>query len=328
MTSALDVAMTILNFSALDYAAAPHVNVAAREDALLMSDFEGVAISGPAQAEPGAALPIAVAVRFDGARSWDAPIARNAALVSSNLSDGRVLITDPFRVIQDHKRHAERAALDRGARPPADQLEGVSAEITWTDAIRARIPVEPGEWRFTLLYHDWSSNPLTVTVAGHPAPPAAPAIFPAPNAGDGLPSYLARPNVPEAGPGGADFMVRVAEDDGVQRLWVTGAFQIRPRPWMEASGAATDQGTAQTVHATVPVTVILMGLNDEVHDFRVSAPIYEASLAPNVPVTGRFTLDLLEGADGYRLAPGIYAVWVVVDGDVTGPRMAQALPAP
>ena len=320
--NALDVALTILNFTAAEFAQAPDLDLTSRIDALLMSEFQGVAISAPAMAQAGDALPIAVAVRFSDARAWDYPLARNATLVATNLDTGAVLVSDPFRPMGSHKRNLQRAPLDRGPRPPADQLEGISADIAWTDAERAQLPVEPGRWRIELIYHDWVSNSIDLAVAGTPAMPEPQEPWPLPRDAAPLPSYALAPGA--SSDRAAIFDVRVAHAAGKQSLLLSGQIRVQMRPWMAFNGTLTDRGIERQVVASVPVTTIWEAQNagpGVALNFRI--PIYGPTPTQGTPAFGAFRLDLLDGSKDFRLPAEHYTVWMMVDGALYGPQTVE-----
>lgn len=320
--NALDVALTLLNFTAAEFAQAPALDVSGRIAALLSSDFQGVAISAPATAKAGDALPIAVAVRFSAARAWDYPLARNATLVATNLDTGAVVVSDPFRPMGGHKRNQQRDALDRGTRPPEDQLQGISADIAWTDAERAELPVEPGRWRIELIYHDWVSNSIDLAVAGTPVLPGPQAPWPLPREGAPLPSYI--PAAGALADPGVGFDLKAAEVDGRQSLLLSGHVRVPLRPWMAFEGALTEGGTARPVTATVPVTTIWTAQNaSPAVALNFLMPVYDQAEGM---VSGAFRLDLLDGAEDYRLPAGLYTVWLLVDGALHGPQRVEVAP--
>lgn len=314
----VDVALTILNFTAAEFAQAPALGLADRTDALLMSEFEGIAISAPAEVAAGARVPIAVAVRFDHARAWDVPLGWNTALVATNLDTGRVVVTEPFTAQTGHKRHGESAPLERGPRPPDGELEGVAADISWTDFQRARVPAEPGTWRVAVVYHDWVSNAVEITVAGPPPAPEPREPWPRAAAETGLPTYLPRPG---ERPG---FALDIGETGGRQVLRVSGHVEVPLRPWMAYHGTMRDQGAEQDVIATVPVAVLWMEHDGgRGHDLRFLAPVYGPPPPPGRPARADFSLDLLAEAEAFRLPAGRYAVWLLAGGELRGPEVAE-----
>lgn len=322
MTSVRDILLSILNFSAAEFGAAPGVDTSARLDALLFGEFVGIAINAPTQVEASQKIPVAIAYRFDLGRGWDVPMHRNIALVSTNMADGTVYLSNPFQKPHVHRRHDEFAPMDRGERPPADQLTGITGQVDWTDTERTQLPVAPGSWTFGVLYHDWPSNIVMTKVQGDVASAEARPIHPAPNAGSGFPTFIQRGSSPVVAGYGADFEVRVLEEGGVQKFYITGSFGLKMPPWMISDGTVIDQGLEKQIRATVPISLIVMPLHKKAKKFDLVAPVYGQTVDAGADVTGYFTLDVLEGS-GERLEPGQYATYISVDGGIFGPKMVE-----
>lgn len=314
MTSASEIAAQLLAFTVAEFGLFQDVDLADRTRNLLYSDFLGVVISAPID-EPsgagfsqGAAYPIAVGYRMPGARLWDAPIARNAVLVARNLVDGRVLLRDPFKVPGGHKRHSERAPLERGERPPASQFPKATADIAWVDGAARGLTSLPGEWHLTLIWYDWASNEVTYRVQGEPDPPSPRPVF--------LPVVLnpdRKPALPEARkiPG-----ITLAAARAKDTIRVAGRLAVRNRahmtPELSQSEPAPD--------AVVPVTLLVMGPNTPHQAHRYFVP----AVVTDTTAQSEFIVDL--GLEGPPLPPGPLVIWAIADDVLVGPVYVDDAP--
>ena len=312
MTASETIAATVLAFDEATFADAPHSRIGDRVGALADTGFVGIAINAPAtQPEPGD-VPIAVAVRHDGARGWDMPLDRNALLVAEHLSTGRVRLGKPFGRVDAHgpKRHHGEAPLDRGPRPPDEQLEGMHSDVAWSGTRRAGLKVAPGDWRFTILWFDWRSNDVRTRIAGEVEGRPPPPVFPEPHGEGRVPSFLPQGDpLPPDHDGSLRLLVQEGED-GRQQALARAVVRGAVKPWMLARGTLVDGGEARTYGAVVPLHVILMERNRRSHVFRLGVPVYGQDVAAGEQVTIHATLDLVAGSD-YLLPPGDYAAHLV-----------------
>lgn len=139
---------------------------------LLESRFVGVALRAPAVVDIGArqTLPLLVVSRFDGARDWALPFHDRAWLVGIDLGSGQFVLAAAFA---SAKRPAPVA---RAAKPSDEELRSHGAQLSPLDArSRLRLPWQPGCWSFSLVYHDWLSNPVVVRLARPQASASQPA---------------------------------------------------------------------------------------------------------------------------------------------------------
>jgi hypothetical protein len=238
--SPAEIASSILDFSDAEFMAAPSLDVHAREVRLLDADFTGVAINAQRriQVEAQSALPIAVAGRYDGERDWDLPLLDNCLLVATDMRGGWV---DVVPGLLPPKVLASRggARHDRGGavRPPAEQLEGAGAQVSWTEVRgRIEIPWRSGLWSFGIIYYDWLSNLVSVELAGGPpAPPssgAPPYVSPQPAArASELPTFQRRSRTPPFPARGVSFEVELDARGTTRKLYVDGAFVTPARAY-------------------------------------------------------------------------------------------------
>jgi hypothetical protein len=130
---------------------------------LLESSFVGVAIRAPDRVDTAKrdSLPLLIASRFDGARDWDLPFGDNGVLVGIDLPAQEVRVTPAFQ--------SAKTAMDTEPepRPSPEELAGFGAQVVRVDA-RALldVPWTPGCWVFALIYYDWMSNPVRVSLEG------------------------------------------------------------------------------------------------------------------------------------------------------------------
>lgn len=327
-----DIAADLLDFSDAEFAAAPTLDVHAREVRLLDSGFVGIAIAAQSQihVDAQAVLPIAIAVRCDGERDWDLPLGDNCLLVATEMQSGRVSVVPalvPPKVLAS--RHQAQATRAGPVRPPADELAGYGAQIAWTE-VRCRIdlPWRSSAWSFGLVHFDWVSNLVSVALEGGEATrpdAAAPlSVNPQPAAGaPGLPSYLPgsrTPPMPSTPGQGVNFNIELDERGPAARLIVDAAFSTPARPHALVAGLTLpDGGQEQEVAAIVPVTLLLVGAN-AVHPWRrdLAVPVYGAPVQAGEPIEGCLSWDAF--SDAPAPGPGEFACYLVLDGAIHGPQ--------
>jgi hypothetical protein len=328
-TPPAEIAATLLDFTDAEFLAAPDIDVHAREVRLLETDFIGIAINAQQRivVDAQSVLPIAIATRYDGERDWDLPLVDNCLLVATDLSSGQVSVVPalvPPKVLASRggTRH------DRGgaARPPAEELEGAGAQLSWTE-LRSRmaIPWRSGRWSFELVYFDWLSNRVCVELAGAPPAPSGAAtprtVSPLPAAPTpGLPTFQPTDRTPPTPAHGVRFALELDERGPARRLYVDGAFAGPARAHSLVAGMTlADGASACPVAAVVPLTLLLVGAN-AVYPWRLdlAVPAYGAPAHEDEMLTGCFSLDALAGAPAP--GPGDYACYVVMDGAIHGPQ--------
>ncbi len=324
-----EIASSLLDFTDAEFAAAPDLDVDAREVRLLETDFTGIAISAQARVAVDAqsVLPVAIAARYDGERDWDLPLIDNSLLVATDLRSGRVSVVPallPPKVLASRLGPPPDAAAAQ--RPEPEELEGEGAQLGWTEVReRMNIPWRSGLWSFTLVYFDWLSNRVSVELAGGSSVPAGfPARLsasPQPAAlADGLPTFRQRAGTPPVPAHGVNFQVRLQTQGPSPALLVDASFATPVRAYSLATGLVlSDAGQASPVSAIVPMTLLLVRAN-AVYPWRldVAVPAYGPPAQPGETVTGQFALDALAGAP--VPGPGAYACYVVLDGQVHGPQ--------
>lgn len=136
---------------------------------IVMDDFEGIAIGAPraVDIEARSTLPLLWARRASGLRNWQVEPMRNAIVVVSDLSRGRIsshyAFAGPKRIALNQ---IDRSAM--GDIPGRDVAEGVTAGLETLDlrAI-ANLPWQPGRYAVTLIMHDWISNTVLVELTRH-----------------------------------------------------------------------------------------------------------------------------------------------------------------
>lgn len=329
MQSADDIAAGILDFSDAEFASAPALDLGAREDRLLEAEFIGIAINAKRQIDVGRekALPVAVAVHSDSARSWDLPLRTSCLLVACSVERGLVLAAPGLLSAKQLESRDGGAARRKRKRPSADELDGEGAEIRWTDlAARMEIPWEAGAWTISAVYFDWVSNSVPVTLVGGQAPSAANApldIDPPPTMQVGeTPTFRRHDQTPPAPASGLSFEVALEVRGGEQQLRVSGVFRTVARPYsLVPDTEVADTGTPVHVAAVVPMTLLVAGTDcRDSWTVDLVVPVYGPTAQVQQPLEGCFTLDALAAGQVPELEPGNYACYVILDGVIHGPR--------
>jgi hypothetical protein len=330
MQSADDIASQILAFSDAELASAPALDVSSREDRLLELDFIGVAIDAKRRIDVGreTTLPVAVAARADGERSWRFPLRTTCLIVACDPERNRVLVAPGLLSPKELESRYARTSAASAARLSADELEGEGAQIRWTDlAVRMDIPWEPGSWTMTAVYFDWVSNRVPVTLVGGSPPAPATSIpleitpMPAPEPPE-LPTFRRHGETPPTPTNGLSFEAVQEAQGEQQRLRVWGAFRIAARPYSVVLDAeVVDGGESFRVGAIVPMTLLLAGADcRNSWTVELAVPVYGPSAKENQPIEGFFDLDALATGEIPELEPGEYVCYVVLDGILYGPR--------
>ena len=324
MASAREIAMSILDFTAPEFDAGPATDVAAREERLLDVDFSGIAINALASLAPGDPFHIAVASSYSGKRDFAVPLGAHAILLATNRETGAVT---PVRVFRSAKamesRHGDMIETERpDPDVDPDTLADLVVGIDWIAPADYAIGLEPGEWSFSLVWYDWRSNAIDVTLRGRVAPKASErAVHPMPD-GEGVPSY-ARPSLLTGR--GAEFAIAFRREDGRASLPLRGEFAVNARPAMLVRDAEPirDRGEMRELAAIVPVTLVLTAPFREPLLIPLGLPVYGGRRQPGALLLGSFTLDVLADSPGIAIGPGRYAAYLAVDGALYGPKAVE-----
>lgn len=301
----------------------------AREAQLLDADFIGVEVNAPPVVDTRSRnkLPLFIAARFEGDREWDVPLRENCILVGTNLHDGSVYFA-PALISEKDVTRSGREPIPKGPKP--EGLPLVAAQITEIDA-KAKLPIRwnSGAWSLGVINLDRRSNTVSVELKGDEALPAAAArdVHPPPNhraEGLALPSYTAMERTPPIPDSGAAFSVEYSQSGGRQRLIVFGAVSVPVREHMLSAQTITHEfagGRSDSVAAVVPITFILVALNQNIPiQFDWAIPVYGESLEAGMPARACFAIDALAADEPASIPAGQYFCYVVVGGRIFGPE--------
>lgn len=323
-----DVISSVLNFTDNQFFSAGRGLLDSRESLLLDTDFSGIVINAPRviSAESHGKLPIIMASRLNGRRAWEARLRDNCILMGANLRDGTVLFADALAGDLKGKRPA--AKKPKGPMPSQMEQEEYGAQLTELDARSVLdIPWVTGTWAFTVLYYDWASNTVTVTLKGKQKEgqahiqPVSPEYNP--RGAGALPCYLPGPKTPKVPREGLTFAVDASPEKGRQRLIVTGAFAVPVSdfhlPRQRIVHGFSD-GRKEEVSAVIPVTMAVLALDSKTPlQFDWAVPVYGAQLRAGMPAHGYFAIDALATGSTPLLNAGSYICYLVVDGRIFGP---------
>jgi hypothetical protein len=258
---------------------------------LLESGFVGVALRAPGHVDIDrrGTLPLLVATRFDGARDWALPFHDHARLVAIDLASGRVSVAAAFG---DTKRQAPRS---RGEKPSGAELGSFGAQLTRVDGrSRLDMPWQPGCWSFSLVYHDWLSEPVVVRLDRM-------------QQGSTTPRSDAVCAAPSAGPSRVDFRRRGLPGGAVG---IAGRFSV-------------PVDALQAHRRVLPAALIVLARDGgaaQRHDWQLAVEVRPGARE----VSG--TIDLVLPAAGP--APADAVAYLVVAGQVHGPRRWTATGKP
>jgi hypothetical protein len=312
----------VLDFSDQQFFSPDPEVLAAREARLLELDGEGIALSAPARVDTlrQDRLPLMLAVRFDGRRAGEFPLATNTVIVAADPDGGRVQLAPVLR--QPAAAHHHDEQTDRVASPAS--LAVRAAKVMPIDGESLlHLPWSAGRWSFTVLYYDWASNPVTVELTGSSAArsPAAATISKSSvpparcTAGmDALPCYRKPAGAPVAPDPGVVFTTTYqGHAQQARRLLLRGALALR-------LPAAAPRGSAAGTETLVPLTLLLLGAAGDRWQLDFSVPAHTEGAGTGARTLGYFALDVLALPEKPPLEPGSYAAYLVAAGQVYGPR--------
>jgi hypothetical protein len=296
--------------------------LAARQRLLLSSDYTGIAVNAPASIRTGQhdKLPLVLAMRMSGDRDWEVGLRDNCILVGTNLHTGKVHFANGLASDKELSSRGGRIKQPKGPKPSG--LAVVAAQIIELEPrTRLHLPWDAGLWSLGVLYYDWPSNTVTVTLEGNrPAErPVGRAIFPVSTGGD-LPSYQPTAKTPPYPVAGAAFTVEAKTVQVQQQLIVHGSFTTTIKDYhLTFSPGSGPSGPA----AIVPITFVILGLDWKFpRPFTWAVPVQDRSVAPGKIVHGAFAIDAMAGGVT-PLDPGRYVAYIIMDGRIFGPQSFQ-----
>jgi len=320
----------ILNLTETEFFNVDQSVLAQREFQFVDLDFRGVVVNAPREIRTNChnKMPLFIATRYDGDRSWDVPLKDNCILVGTNLQNGAVHFSKAFVSERKLASRWRATKAPRGPKPPGLPIR--AASIRPVD-VRRRLNINwnTGTWSLGVIYYDWASNNVVVQLKGDekikPGPPARP-VSPEPNIRDvkALPCYLPMSKTPESPESGVTFTAKFCEEDGRQRLNVFGAFAVPARDFHLPRQRVVHQfkdGRQENVAAVIPVTMAVLGLDwDEPMQFDWAVPVYGEPLSVGMLARGCFAIDTLAGREAAQLSAGKYICYVIMDGKIFGPK--------
>ncbi len=331
MASREEIVSVLLNFTEDEFFDADEDVLESREDQLLEADFFGIAVNAPQEVATDLHddVPLIMAICSSGERDWDVSLSDNCIMVGTNLIDGTVHFANAFVTEKELQSRGFIEKTPKGSRPPGLAME--AAQLTSLDT-RERLDMEwnSGGWSLGIINYDWPSNTVEVELLGDEKidfPPAR-SVFPEPAAPgvETTPYYQPVAQTPQLSELGAALTVEVFMKEGLQRLYVFGAFAVPVRPFhlpdQEIVNVMPD-GREENVAAVVPVTFAVLGLDwDEPLQFDWQVPVYGAKLEPGMPALGNFAIDALDMGT-VQFDPGEYLCYIVMDGRIFGPQSFQ-----
>lgn len=326
-----------LEMSDADFAARAEVDLDTK--CKLLGKPPGVLLDGPAHADLAAGT-----IAYTGARASDDDEARRldlrgkAAVLSVDLEGSAADVGWAFR-----DAHAPAATAPR----EPDGAPSSSVETFHLDLATAcdGVPLEAGGRRTWVLAFDVASNPVTTLLGeGEPVDPEVreflashrPARWAGPvwpRTAEPYPRYDADDSTPAPPETGVALTIpRVQPGHAGQRLLVHGSFRCPVRAWHRvpppteaerrerAAAEADGRPLEPRPTAVVPVHLVLVGDTESLPELlTVHVPTWDA-YDPNdlegAVVSGAFHLDLRQHV---ALTYQTYAVWTVLDGELSGP---------
>lgn len=299
---------------------------------LALSDmpFDGIAIAAPSRVEAHqlGELPVILASQQTVLRGWEVPEQDNLHIAVADLNTGRVSMK---RVLEDAKDLEHGAGVSQGRPPKPSPAAGAAIEtkVRKLDlAALFRLPRRSGSLTVTAFCFERVSNSVRVELLGSDSPVRdVHRISPWPAEGrvqgeTMMPSYNGRGEVPQ---GGLDFQVQSRPAVGGSLVFA-GAFakalaedQLLPLPEV-----VKDNEVSQRVVAVIPITLVVLALDSRAPRLRlVGVPVYAANLTSGrSSARGYFAVDFVDG-DEPPLPRGRVAAYVLMEGQVYGPQLAE-----
>jgi len=330
MVTTNDIVANILNFDEEEFFNADHSIMGPKEELLLDLEYFGVAVNAPPiiDIDTRDLLPLIMAVQFSGDRDWDISLKDNCILVGTNLVDGTVTFAKAFVSDKEMKSRGIREKTPKEPKP--DGLATEAAQLTELDP-KDCLSMEwaPGIWALGVIYYDWASNSVEVTLKGDEdiIPSSAGPVRPEPDPhGKGfLPCFLPTEQTLQLPEEGLRFSGELKIEDQKQILNFFGSFVLPARDFHLPAEKRVHQytdGREENIAAVVPITLAILGLDwDEPLQYDWAVPVYGAPLAPGMKAKGFFSINAL--AEDDSLAPGKYMIYIVMDGKIFGPKALQ-----
>lgn len=291
-------------------------------DGLSHTSFQGIAIAAPQRVAVGShdTLPVIMLQQQDGMRQWQVDVEQSSVLIAVDLRTGLMRSSPAFFNEKRRYAHAKPQVEEPEPPPEEEMAEAIISGAYELDArARLSLPWEAGVLALTVISFDWSSNTVSVQLLGGRearAPRRRPRLVPEATAGgDSLPRYTRSSQGPEPPPHGAILAVPADVAASAPRLPVHGAFRVKARDAYTQAAEALDLEQADAV---VPVAVLLVG-HDASGLQRAEFDI-PARVGGDGTAEGHFSVDVYSKGR-LALAPGTYAVYLVVDDSVSLAQM-------
>ncbi len=317
MSSAEDIAATILNLPDGEIDRADKSALADRAFDLLDEDFLGIALKARAAVGANAPVNVLLAVQNDGARAFHVTRDDNCILAGVDRANGKVRFGQIF---QDWGIDIRPAVAAPRREPTGASAQMVSGSVTRHDANEIlALDGQPARYRLAAICYDWLSNIVEVMVGSGGPRESGSFDPPRPKPAVGVASYL--PSTVRAG--GArvpDAVLELTAFASPKRLMAAGSFIVETKafhaPDSQLDVVDTD-GVARRVTAVIPATIAIVSAGRPAAlCFELAVPAYANT--PMGAAIGFFTVDLLHGTS-INFAPGNYAAYLFVDDHIYGP---------
>jgi len=146
------------------------------ESRILDTGTFGIAINAPETIDLSASqtIPLVMALHTSGERGWKYPLKDHCILVVTRRDTGEVLFANPF---PKKKGKRPKAGPPKPESSPEGLPETAASVIRLNPVKHLDLPLSPGQWRLGVLYHDWVSNMVDITIAGENSQTLSPTIL-------------------------------------------------------------------------------------------------------------------------------------------------------
>lgn len=292
------------------------------ENSLLEIDTLGIIIRTPAlvNSKNQEILPLLVAIRSSGERGWKHPVRQSCYTVATNLSDGTVIIDKLF---YDKKEKISFEYNDREVKPP-NGLAGTEAMVKIVDLKEVlNLSMTKGEWSFSIIYYDWVSNRVKVTIEGTDVHETEiPKDVDSHENGNQIyPSYSPSQHSPTLPENGLNFSCNYFKTDKNDSLIFNCSYNLELKDYSFLNEGNLLSQDNHKLLAKVPLTIILLPKYSEYHFFYNYLLIFKDSdklLKSNQH--GYFTLDILRDMEDVTIPNDIYLAYIVINANIYGPK--------
>jgi hypothetical protein len=274
--------------------------------------FDGIALRAPQRIDlrKSASAPVLLVAAQDAQRAGRVPLPANAFFLITHVGPGGQAVSPAF------PEPAHKIPLPDQETPPPPSSPSPTARTTGVEfrdlhAAKA-LPWEAGRYAVRVLAWDWTSNVVTITLAGDASTkPASIVAASGPAEPGGLPSFLKVPESPALGaPGVALALPSTPVKAGTPVVARGGLRLAADSEWPKTADGTT----------VVPATVVLTRLGiltPILIDVRIPLPA-GTDLSPGREVEAYFSVDLAKSRTS-PLPAVEYSVWLVSGEHLAGP---------